>query len=220
MTQSIDKMQRTVLAEAQAKAKRLTKAAQAEVEKWLTTAEENAMLERENILKKARQKGASSTKSILSGATIEFHRLWLLQREKLFTQVLQKTMEKIEQFTPQERQASLRILISEAILLIKQTDIIVRLDPQSAEVFDQEQLNQLRQSLPSEFADLTIQVEVAPQQDLGVIILSQDRTKMVDNCYSARLRKMEDDLRAYACDKLADIINQTPHFSYKATQEE
>lgn len=211
MTESIEKMRRAVLADAEKKAQRLIRNVQNEVDKNLKETETQALKRRQEQVEKHQQKLDEQYKAIVNHADIEIKRLWLNKREEIFRQALQQSLQQIQTLSPERRKNSLLVLISEGLTQFStQTAVCLTIDGQSAKLFGSNPLAEIQRLLPKQTEHHTLTLSIDETQDLGVILTSADGRQQIDNRYIAILTHNETAFRIYTSQALNDIVNQGP----------
>lgn len=187
-----------ILADAKSQAERKVSGAHKTAEKMIETAQAQAKVATDDIIK-AMEKKLAHDASLITAKLPHHRQVKTLQiMNEAIEQLLSEAIVSIEKLPPEKRLQVIEHLATEAIEIIGGESVIIEIPQQDYHQFNEN----VRKDILAKYPKLAVQVrEMAPSSG-GVIVRSTDGTKVVDNTFAARMRHMRQDLR----DQLSSVI--------------
>ena len=187
------KLDREILADAEAQAQRNLKKAQREADDILEHARKEAQAQSEAIIGAARERAESRTAVIKAGIEVEANRLALIARENTVQMVLDEALRIAQDRSRPDYADSLATLAAQAVSKMSGDSFTLGLNAEDAAALGDKVLR-----TATEKADREITLRLAdtpPKIAAGVIVTTEDGGQRVDNSYKRRLERDQERLR-------------------------
>lgn len=195
-----EKLQQEILGDAKRRAERTLQRAKREADKASKAVESRIGDIRTERLADAERMATGRENAISAGIDHELMRRWLEVREAAFEQLFTECIEAVENGQGDERADSLRELAIEAVQALGRAELVLRVRPEDAHVFDDAAMEQLlAQAGPDWATGASMSVEVDDAMSVGVVVETADGRKRFDNTYATRLQRSKQSLRAEVC---------------------
>lgn len=184
-------------AQSEREAAEILEQAEKEGQTLLRQAEKEAEKIRSEVLARADQQAEQVRKRILSGVHLEIKKQQLRDRELLMDDVLVRVRKKLDAFRSEPAyKPVLTAWIHEGLEAMDSEDVILQCGSAEAGLLDKKTLDTILTRIKKETGRvLSVQVEKTGEPEGGVLILSADRRVRYDNRFSARIRRLEQQIR-------------------------
>lgn len=193
-----ERLQKEILAEAQTRADRIVARANSAAKAAKERAEKENAAQRERALTASRKEADQKTRNIIQGIWMEERKMWLRKREEclqaFFASILKEAQDTVDE---RDREKSLSKLAKEAMVAIEADEIRVFVAEADTTLVTPAWL----EAIAGHPLKATIEVDKAIRG--GIRIATLDGTRVYDNSYAGRLRRLDQEFRQElsSCDK-------------------
>ena len=199
MTNETDerKLDREILADAEAQAQRSVKKAQREAREILEHAHKEAQAQSETILNAASKRTQARTAIIKAGIEIEANRLALIARENTVQIILDEALRQAQDRSRPEYAASLATLGTEAISKMTGEAFIIGLNADDTASLGESILHAVAEKMRQHCErEVALRLDDSPPPiAAGIIVQSEDGRQRVDSSFAKRLERNKNRLR-------------------------
>ncbi len=199
MTNETDerKLDREILADAEAQAQRSVKKAQREAREILEHAHKEAQAQSEAILNAARERTQARTAIIKAGIEIEANRLALIARENTVQMILEEALRQTQNRSRPEYAASLATLGVEAISKMTGEAFVIGLNAEDTASLGESVLKAVAEKVRQrDGREVVLRLDDSPPPiAAGIIVQSEDGRQRVDSSFAKRLERNKNRLR-------------------------
>jgi V/A-type H+-transporting ATPase subunit E len=171
--------------------------AKKESDKILSDAEKEARKIKTELLKKAELQANGIRKRILSGVHVEIKRQNLRAREELISKVFQMVAKRLDAFRQSDTYiVFIRKMVKEGVLALDADEFRILHGNVEKQRLTKKILSEMEKELSIETGrkvKLVLSDQVLPEG--GVVLISSDERMLFDNRFSARMERMEDEMR-------------------------
>lgn len=193
---SSDILCREITQQSENEAATILEQARKDADQILKTAQADAQKEREKVLAEARTQATAESRRVLSGVHLEVKKQTLRNREAVIARVFDAVRKELENFRKEPNYDSfLESLIFEGIFALESDRFKLCFGKQEADLFESKIRGRVIEILSGQGRSCTLDVSVVPESEGGVLILSEDGRMSYDNRFSARLKRLETDMR-------------------------
>ena len=199
MTNETDerKLDREILADAEAQAQRSVKKAQREAREILEHAHKEAQAQSEAILNAARERTQARTAVIKAGIEIEANRLALIARENTVQMILDEALRQTQNRSRPEYAASLATLGAEAISKMTGEAFVIGLNADDTASLGESVLKAVAEKVRQrDGREVALRLDDNPPPiAAGIVVQSEDSRQHVDSSFAKRLERNKNRLR-------------------------
>jgi vacuolar-type H+-ATPase subunit E/Vma4 len=189
---SMQRLFRAVLSEAQAEADQVLAAARAKADAIRERAREQAQTERDEILRHARQEAESTRSQAIASAELQARTIRLERREKLLEGVFEAARQQLPTVVRWGDYGEIvSQLIREGVDHLGASAVRIRADAQTQALLTDALLRQVSQETGAE-----LEVGETLEHGTGIVAETVDGHRQYDNTLEARLGRWQDTLRA------------------------
>ena len=195
MNEQETKLREAILAEASAMADDILAAARKDADALKASSAEARRKSREAALASAADVAAKKCAKITAAATMDISRQWLERREECINEVLQEALAEVEALEGDDRETSLEILTSEALLAVGDESCRVIVGKKDAALVTPEWIKEVRKTTFDASDTTTYTIEVDENLGGGVVFITEDGRMTFDNTFARRLERCRSELR-------------------------
>ena len=191
------KLDREILADAEAQAQRNVKKAQHEAQEMLEHAQREAQAQSEAILGAARARAQARTAVIKAGIEVEANRLALIARENTVQTILDEALRQAQDRTRPDYAAALAALGAEAISKMDGDAFVIGLNAEDTASLGAKVLDTVAKLARERYKrEVALRLAESPSPiAAGIIVQSEDGGQRVDNSFARRLERNKIRLR-------------------------
>lgn len=178
-----------IIDQANVKAMEIVKTAQDNSAQLLAQSKAKAAQIRQDTLRQASQAANREAESILAQSEQEIRKRWLLLQHELLDQIFDSALKRITNCTESEKQQSYQKIIQETILLMPNQTLEIDVSAADYEL--------VKSLISSKFSQNSLKLNKS-EKIIGIVLRTPDSTKIIDNTYLGRLKRIEARLRARA----------------------
>jgi len=190
------RLKEEILLDARKKADHLLERARQDAGKLVAAVETRLAKERQEALAQAGREADARAHAIIAGIRHEVQKNWLRRRERLMDAAFAEALARVTGGTDAERAQSLPQLLEEGVQAIgPESGIVITVQPADVAILAPEVLRDVaRRAGAAEVAD-SWKVTADPSCHGGIIIVSADGRRRVDQTHAARLGRLKAGLR-------------------------
>ena len=190
------KLDREILADAEAQSQRNLKKAQREAEEILEHARKEAQAQSEAITGAARERAQARTAIIKAGVEVEANRLALIARENTVQMILDEALRAVQDRSRPNYADSLAALTAEAIGKMDGDAFVLGLNTQDAAALGKSILDSVAAKIRQTGREVALHLADSPPPiAAGVVVTGEDGYQRVDNSFAKRLDRNQNNLR-------------------------
>lgn len=199
-------LRKEIREQSEAEASSILEQAEKEAEKILHDAKEEADKVKTELFKKAETQAEGIRKRILSGVHLEIKRQTLQAREKLISRLFQTVEEKLDAFRRNDAfMVSLKKLVIEGAQALDAQEIRIMPGDVEKKLLTNKVLSQVEKEILKQLGrsvKLTVSDQALPEG--GVVLVTSDERMLFDNRFSARMKRMKNEMRLEAVKRVMD----------------
>ena len=204
MSEHEDKLRKEILEDADRKVKRTLKRAERDAKKLVDQTRENHAKRRKTRLREAEQTAGEKERAILASIEQEKKTRWLQRQERMMDEVFENALQQLRNLDDEKRRNIVANLFAEAQKAVGTAGATVQLKSEDQKLFDNagdlvDAAAGDGDTAPARKIDLQVNDDIGG----GVIVASDDKRRIYDNTYRARLRRLRHRLRAASARILA-----------------
>ena len=178
--------------------------AEKEVQRILDEARQDAQKRCDELNREARIQAEHIRKKILSGVHLEIKKENLSSREEMFVKIFKMVRDRFDQFrkTPEYR-SFLKRLIQEGAMALDQETLQIQSGDAERKILHQEMLREIEKSIQKQSGkNIHLMLSDTMISDGGVVLVSSNGRTRFDNTLSARMKRMQDEMRLMAIKRI------------------
>jgi V/A-type H+-transporting ATPase subunit E len=189
--ENIKALSRAVLADAQGKAQQIMADAIAKADGIRLHAQEQARVEKEQILARAHQEAGQIRNQSIASARLKARTILLEQREKVLMNVFEQARQEITALQQGTDYEDIVVnLLKDALFHLGDKQALIRADQKTQACLTSDLLADI-----SRETGISLELGKPLQQGIGVMVQTMDGHRQYDNTFEARLQRMWDSLR-------------------------
>ena len=198
-------LQEEIREQSEAEASVILEQAEIEAKRIVGEAESEAQKIRSDLIIKAKAQAEGIRKRILSSVHLEIKKKNLQAREEMLLKLFQIVQEKLEHFRKSPEYGSfLEAMIIEGVLALGNEDLHISAGDIERKLLSKQFLSRIVQHFEKEGRKINLMLSDEKIDQGGVIVTSMDGRVRFDNCFSARIRRNQDDMRLLAIKKITE----------------
>ena len=196
-TESSEVLKKEIQVQSKAEAEAILKQAEKEAKQILDDAKKEAEKIKNDLLQKARVQANGIRQRILSGVHLEINKQALQDREKLISKLFKAVEERINQFRQSDSYLLfLKKLVLEGIVALGSEKLIIIPGEIEKKLLTKKVLSQIEKEA-HERHGIKVVLSLSDQMlsEEGVVLETSDGKTRFDNRFSARVKRIENDMR-------------------------
>ena len=203
-TESSDILKKEIQTQSKVEAEGILEQAKREAALILEDARKEAEKIKNDLLKKAKVQADGIRQKILSGVHLEINKQALQDREELLSKLFQAVEKKINQFRQSDSYLSfLKKLVLEGIMALGEGKILVLPGELEKKLLTKKVLSQIEKEAYEKYGrKVVLSLSNQILTEGGVVLETFDGKTRFDNRFSARIKRVENDMRLVAVRKV------------------